>query len=84
MSKELIAEARKHLSGAADAAPKSAREAILSGSVEDERLSLVARLADALEAASRRAQKAESALNRVHGYVESACESVSCGKGEGS
>ena len=64
MSKELIEEARR-----AEGNPGGY-----------DLLGIVVRLADALEAASRRAQKAESALNRVHGYVESACESVSCGK----
>lgn len=43
----LIAEARGHLAVAADAAPRSARAAILAGDVEDQRMSLVARLADA-------------------------------------
>ena len=46
----LIDEAREHLAVAADAAPRSARAAILAGDVEDQRMSLVARLADALEA----------------------------------
>ena len=46
----LIEEAREHLAVAADAAPRSVRAAILAGDVEDQRMSLVARLADALEA----------------------------------
>lgn len=47
--KNLIAEAHEHIDKAADAAPVSARQAILTGKVEDQRLSLVARLVHALE-----------------------------------
>lgn len=65
---ELIAEARAHLERAADAAPKSARRAILVGEAEDQRLSLVARLASALEQAppqtARTGANDESALRR--------------------
>ena len=46
---DLIAEANENLHKAADAAPASARQAILTGKVEDQRMSLIARLKHALE-----------------------------------
>lgn len=61
----MIAEARGHLAVAADAAPRSARAAILAGDMEDQRMSLVARLADALEALVKERDELAAVIERA-------------------
>lgn len=52
-NEKLIEEARDRVAKLADAVPPTQRVRILAGEVEDERTSLIIRLADALEAAAK-------------------------------
>lgn len=78
-NKDLIAEAFAHIDKAADAAPLSARPAILRGNVADQRMSLIARLARTLDSATSESdalsadlEQAMDALERLHLLVEHA------------
>lgn len=67
---ELIAEAYTQADRAADAAPVSARQAILTGKVEDQRLSLIVRLAHALEAVTAQRDELAAVVEQVRATLE--------------